>query len=173
MTVVAIIGIVAALSARMYSRGVRGEGAPKFARSMMATMLDARHMALSLGRPTSVTLTGGAGGSVTTAAYDTTSAAWVTQTKVSVPSSLTFCVSDTSVSNLGSAVTPTCPLTGSNVMCFWPNGRASMLTSGSCSTTSPSSGTGGTVYLETYAGDKNYRIWVWGLTGMVKMIDQW
>jgi prepilin-type N-terminal cleavage/methylation domain-containing protein len=173
MTVVTIIGVVAALAARMYSRGVRGESAPKFARTMMATLLDARHQALALGRPTMVTLSKT---SVSTYQYDTTAAAWPTtpQFTVALPSTMQLCTSTTDVSNLGSAATPTCPLSGTNTICFWPNGRASVTTtSTACSATSPSLGTGGTLFLETYAADKKYRIWIWGLTGMTKMTDQW
>lgn len=175
MVVVAIVGVVAGLAARMYSRGVRGESAPKFARTMMATLLDARHLALTLGRPTEVSLFGSSAlMSVTTLAYDTTKAVWVSQSSFTLPSTIELCASEANVANLGTTATPICPLTGTNNVCFWPNGRASVLTGGSvCPTTSPSAGTGGTLYLSTYDGDKNYRLWVWGLTGMVKMIDQW
>jgi prepilin-type N-terminal cleavage/methylation domain-containing protein len=179
LVVVAIIGVVAALAARMYSRGVRGESAPKFARTLMATLLDARHQALALGRPTQVTLFGSSSTmSVTSLAYDTSSLPykWVTQSTVTLPSTMRLCTAVSGVANLGSSVTPTCPLSGTETVCFWPNGRANLDTSGAtCATTSPSvtNSKGGTIYLATYAGDKNYRIWVWGLTGMIKMIDQW
>jgi prepilin-type N-terminal cleavage/methylation domain-containing protein len=175
MTVVTILGIVAALAARMYSRGVRGESAPKFARTMMATLLDARHQAMALGRPTEVSLFGSSSTmSVTSYQYDTTAAAWVQQSTLSLPSTMRLCTAVSGVSNLGSSVTPTCPLSGTENICFWPNGRADIKTDGSaCKTTNPSTSSGATLYLATYAGDKKYRIWVWGLTGMIKMIDQW
>lgn len=179
LTVVAIIGVVAALAARFYSRGVRGESAPKFARTMMATLLDARHQAMALGRPTEVKLVStSAGASVSTYAYDPTTATWPSsaQQTIYLPSTMELCTSVQGVSNLGSAVTPTCPLSGTHTVCFWPNGHAIINTDGStCSSTSPSvsNSLGGTIYLSTYAGDKNYRIWIWGLTGMIKMIDRW
>lgn len=177
MTVVAIVGVVAALAARLYSRGVSGESAPKFARTMMATLLDARHQAMALGRPTEVKLvSSSAGGSIATYAYDPTAGSWPSsaQQTIYLPSTVWLCTSVQGVSNLGSAVTPACPLSGTHNVCFWPNGRASINTDGStCSSTSPSSGTGGTLYLSSRTGDKNYRIWIWGLTGMIKMIDRW
>jgi len=175
MIVVAILGIAASLAARMYSRGVRGESAPKFARTMMATLLDARHQALTLGRPTQVTLTGSTTiMSVASAAYDPVSKTFLTQSTVTLPSTMRLCTAVSGVANLGSSVTPTCPLSGSETVCFWPNGRADINVDGStCKTTNPSTSSGGTIYLATYAGDKNYRIWIWGLTGMIKMTDQW
>ena len=175
MIVVTILGVVAALAARMYSRGVRGESAPKFARTMMATLLDARHQAMALGRPTEVSLFGSSSTmSVTSYQYDTAATAWVQQTTLSLPSTMRLCTAVSGVSNLGSSVTPTCPLAGTENVCFWPNGRADIKTDGSaCTTTNPSTSSGATLYLATYAGDKKYRIWVWGLTGMIKMIDQW
>jgi type II secretion system protein H len=171
MVVVAITGVVAALAARMYSRGVRGESAPAFTRSMMATLMDARHMAVTLARPVGLTLDGSKG-VVTTAAYDPNTTTWLQQSTVSLPSTMRLCTPASSA-QIGSTVTPTCPFSGSNTICFWPNGRVVLITSGRCPTTSPSTASGATVYLETYAGDKNYRLVIWGLTGMVKLIDQW
>jgi hypothetical protein len=67
-----------------------------------------------------------------------------------------LCTAVSGVSNLGSSVTPTCPLSGTENICFWPNGRADIKTDGSaCKTTNPSTSSGATIYLATYAGDKN------------------
>jgi type II secretion system protein H len=177
LVVVAIIGIAASLAARMYSRGVRGESAPKFARTLMATLLDARHEAMALGRPTQVSLFGSSSTmTVNSYQYDTTALTWVPQSTLSLPSTMRLCTAVSGVGNLGSSVTPTCPLSGTQTLCFWPNGRANLdITGATCSTTTPSvtKSLGGTIYLGTYAGDKTYRIWIWGLTGMIKMTDQW
>jgi prepilin-type N-terminal cleavage/methylation domain-containing protein len=175
MVVVTIVGLVAALAARMYSRGVTGETAPAFARSLMSTLLEARHSALALGRATRVTLTPSSPAMrVVSEAWDPTSGRWLVQTTLSVPTSLQLCTPDASV-QLG-AVTPVCPLpaTQTTQVCFAANGRVNLAAASvGCPTTSPSSGTGSTLYVRSSRGDKKYRLVIWGLTGMVKMIDQW
>jgi len=168
MTVVAIVGIVAALGARMYSRGVRGETAPGFARSMMASVLDARHTAMALGKPTSLTLSAA---SVVTATWEPTTRAWTTASTIWLPSTLQMCTPASSV-QFGT-VSPACPLTGTTTLCFSPNGRVNAPASGVCATTNPATGTGATIYFATKAADKKYRVVVWGLTGMAKVIDTW
>jgi prepilin-type N-terminal cleavage/methylation domain-containing protein len=175
MAVVAIVGVVGALAARMYTRGVSGQAAPAFARSLMSTLLEARHAALALGRPTRVTLVPSTPAMrVVTDAWDATAAAWVTQTTVTVPSSLQLCAPDASV-QLGT-VAPSCPLTATaaGLVCFAANGRVNLATSAAgCPTTTPSSGSGATLYVRSSNGDKKYRVLVWGLTGMVKLVDRW
>lgn len=173
MVVVAIIGIVAALAARLYSRGVRGETAPGFARSMMATMLEARHLAMSLGQTTRVTV---ATSTVLTESYDPTSARWLTQTTTALPSTMQMCTPVIGAQLV--TVTPTCPASGTNVLCFFPNGRVDLRTDLNCATTSPVSGRGVTLYFRNDPGnsgtvDKKYKVVVWGLTGMAKLIDTW
>ena len=173
MVVVAIIALSGALAARFYSRGARGESAPAFARSALATMLDARHMALTMGRPVAVNVDG-VTGALVTSSYDPTTKSWSTQsqTRTAVPSSVQLCTPVSGV-QLG-AVTPGCPLTtASNSICFAPNGRVTQIASGTCGTTNPSSYTGATLYFETKEGDKKFRVVVWGLTGMAKVIDTW
>ena len=173
MVVVAIVGVVAALAGRFYSKGVRGETAPAFARNLMSMVMEARHTALTLGRPVRITMapstsTAMPAMTVTTTLYDTTSA-WVDQTKISVPTSMAFCTPQQGITQN----TPTCPLTSAKVLCFYANGRVDLPTSGSCATTSPSSGSGATLFVENSAGDKKYKLWVWGLTGMTKIMDRW
>ena len=170
MTVVAIIGIVAALAARFYSKGARGETAPAFARGVLSSVNDARHMALVLGRPTSITLDG-ANKRIVTSAYDTTTSTWKAQSALALPSTLQLCTPASSV-QFGT-VTPSCPFSTTSVICFSPNGRVNMPASGTCATTSPSTDTGATIYVATKAADKKFRILVWGLTGMAKVIDTW
>jgi type II secretory pathway pseudopilin PulG len=173
MVVVAIIGIVAALGVRMYSRGVSGETAPAFARSLLSTMLEARHSALALGRPTRVKLMPGSPyGTVVSEAWDPTAPGWQPQLSLALPSSAQLCAPDSSV-QLGT-VTPTCPLTSASLVCFAANGRVTLASaSAGCPSSSPSTGTGATLYVRSSNGDKKYRLVIWGLTGMVKLIDRW
>jgi len=178
MVVVAIVGIVGGLAARMYSKGARGETAPAFARNLMSTMLDARHLAVTLGQPVSVALNGAQSSgtaapmTVVMSSYDAASSTWKRQTTLALPSTLELCTPAGAV-NLGASATPVCPLSGTNTLCFYPNGRTTLLTSGTCQTTSVSSGTGATLYVATYDQTKKYQLPIWGLTGMTKVIDQW
>jgi prepilin-type N-terminal cleavage/methylation domain-containing protein len=177
MAVVCIVGIVAALAARMYGRGIRGEAAPGFARSLMASMLDARHSAMALGRTSRVTLSPSASSAtpamtVLTETYNPTTSGWDQQSTLSVPTSMQLCLPVAAV-QLGTIAAPTCPLTAAKVICFYPNGRVDQPPSGACATSSPATGTGTTIYFESNDAAKKYRLWVWGLTGMVKLIDQW
>jgi prepilin-type N-terminal cleavage/methylation domain-containing protein len=175
MMVVAMISVVGALAVRMYSRGVRGESAPAFARTLLSTVLEARQEALSLGRSTRVTLVpASSGATAVLSAWEPSTSTWVKQMSVAVPSGVQLCRPAASV-QLGT-VSPTCPLTSSmsNIVCFAPNGRVNLIdAAGSCPTTSPSSGTGATLYFVTTSGDKKYRVVIWGLTGMAKVMDTW
>jgi prepilin-type N-terminal cleavage/methylation domain-containing protein len=176
MTVVAIVGIVAALAARLFSRGTRGENASSLARTLMTTMMDAHHQALTLGQPIRVRFTGESGtikGSVSTAQYVANAAtpAWVPQSTLALPSGLQLCAPTSGVS-LGT-VAPICPLSGTQDICFYPNGHVDWPQNGACATSTPSTFSGTTLYLQTYSGDKKFRVLVWGLTGMVKVVDTW
>jgi len=173
MVVVAIVALSGALAARMFSRGVRGESAPAFARSAMATLLDARHTAITLGRTTAVQVDG-ANSMLVTQVYDPIVAkTLVTQSKLALPSSMQLCApKDGAILNPAS---PSCPASPSatDTLCFAPNGTVKLITSGKCQATSPATANGATLFFETKTGDKKYRIVVWGLTGMAKVIDTW
>ena len=174
MVVVAIVGVTAALAARLYSRGSRGESAPAFARTMMATMLDAHHNALTLGQPVRVRLDGATMSvAVTPYVANQASPSWAAspQTKLAVPSTLRLCTPVSGVA-LGT-VTPICPLTTTQDICFYPNGHVDFPTSGSCAAATPTSFNGATLYFATHSGDKKYRLVIFGLTGMFKLIDTW
>jgi prepilin-type N-terminal cleavage/methylation domain-containing protein len=178
LIVVALIAITGMLAARLYSRGVRGEAAPSFTRSLMSTVLDARHAALTLGRPTRLTLnptptTASTRMAVTTDVYDPPSSTWITQSTIWVPAGLQLCKPDSS--GLG-AVTPVCPLTTGvdNLICFSPNGHVNLAgASTTCSTSNATSFTNANLYVGSQDGAKKYRIVIWGLTGMAKLLDQW
>jgi hypothetical protein len=179
MVVVAMVGVVAALAARLYSKSARGEAAPSFARTLLGAVLDARHQAMSLGRMTELSLNLPASAAtprmtVVTAVFDPTTNKFVPQGTLSLPSGLQLCRPDDGA-RLG-PVTPTCPMTASDktLVCFAPNGRVNLATTAAgCSTTSPAGGVGATLYLTSDTGDKKYRLAIWGLTGMPRLIDTW
>jgi hypothetical protein len=134
---------------------------------------EARHAALALGRATRVKLLPQTpGGRAITEAWDPTSGTWLPQAGLVVPSSLQLCAPD-ALAQLG-PVSPSCPLAQITYVCFSSNGRVNLTTSSTgCATTSQSIGTGATLYVRSTNGDKKYRFVILGLTGMVKLIDQW
>lgn len=172
MVVIAIIAIGVTIASRVFSRGVRGNSETAFARGLLAAVQDARHTAISLGRTTRmvVDITNGA---VETSTYDPTTAAWGAATTLTAPRKSQLCTPKGSV-DLGTTVTPTCPTTGTPTICFAPNGRVTFQASSTlCPTTSPSTGTGATIYFGSNSTEGHYRIVIWGLTGMSKIIDRW
>jgi prepilin-type N-terminal cleavage/methylation domain-containing protein len=172
MVVVALVGVVAALATRLYSRGVRGEAAPAFARSLLAAVQETRHAALSLGRPMRLRLEPATtGAQVIIDQWDPSSSTWVAQNGMTVPSGVDLCRPDAAV-QLGT-VTPTCPLTAgmNNLLCVSASGRVNVGTS--CPSGSISTFTGATLYFADSNRDKKYRVVVWGLTGMAKLMDTW
>lgn len=171
MVIVAIIGVVAALAARMYSGGVRGETAPAFARSVMATLGEARHMAVALGKRTRVTLAANPM-RLDTDSYEPTTSTWMNQASLRLPSTLQLCAPDTTTAQIGTTVTPSCPLTTSTTLCFSSTGRLTIPSSGDCTSTTAAM-TSATLFFDTIKGDKKYRVVIWGLTGMAKVIDTW
>jgi prepilin-type N-terminal cleavage/methylation domain-containing protein len=173
MAVVAIICVVGALAARMYSAGVRGETAPAFARSVLGAMADARHMAVALGKRTRITLNTSPM-RLDTESQEPTTGGWVAQGSLKLPSTLQLCV-PRAAAEIGTIATPTCPLTSTslNRICFSTSGKVSMPNDGDCTKAASNPMTGATIYFETMNADHKYRIVVWGLTGMAKVIDQW
>jgi hypothetical protein len=143
----------------------------------MSMLLDARHMSMTMGRPVRMTMalstsTATPATTITTSYYDTTmsTGTWLDQTTVSLPTSMQFCTPQTGVSTSS----PVCPMTATSVICFSPNGHVNLPPTGTCATTSsPSAFSGATLYVENKDGGKKYKLWVFGLTGMTKMVDQW
>jgi prepilin-type N-terminal cleavage/methylation domain-containing protein len=171
MAVVAIVTIVGALAARMYSGGVRGETAPAFARSAMATFADARHNAVALGKPTRIMIAKSPMRLETQTVEPTDSTkTYKTQGSLKLPSTLQLCDPNPSVQLGASAASASCPLTTTQYLCFFTNGKVALSSTGNCTSETAS---GATVYFETMKADKKYKLVVWGLTGMTKVWDQW
>ena len=144
MTVVAIIGIVATLAGALLLAGVRGETAPAFARAVLSSVLDARHIGAHARAADVDHARRRPSGRIVTSAYDTTTSTWRAQSAMALPSTLQLCTPASSV-QFGT-VSPSCPFSTTNVVCFSPNGRVNMPASGTCATTSPSTGSGATIY---------------------------
>jgi prepilin-type N-terminal cleavage/methylation domain-containing protein len=187
MVVVAIIGTVGAMGALLVRRALNANKAPSFARNFLSIIHETRHAAFASGRAARLTIDPSTAPMTITSEVldpsDTARTTWLANGKISVPHMVQFCTSTASV--VQSAATPTCPMpsTGNTRICFAPNGRINLTTNtgacpgtGSSTATSPSTGTGATLYFrgtQETNNDVKYKIMIWGLTGLPRMTDQW
>src|SRR5439155_11208261 len=73
----------------------------------------------------------------------------------------------TSLSNYGA----TCPATVKQSVCFSPGGQVSVSADDSCP--GPAPRTGATTFIRTVDNAKKYKVVVWGLTGLPRLVDTW
>lgn len=174
MVVVVILSIVATIAFWSQGNNMRGGKAAAFARSLLAVAHETRHAALTMGQRTQISLVTGSPSSVAPSYWNATSASWVPLAgALNLPADLSLC-NPVGVMNFGAAAgTVTCtPLTGTNNICFSPDGRVSLQTTATCSTTINPPPTGASIYFSTRSNTK-YKLVLFGLTGMPKLIDQW
>lgn len=182
MTVVVIIGVVAAMAVRFTSRKTPGERGPQFARALTLAAHQAREQALSLGMTTRLRLDKDSYDSeIVRVAVEkqTTAGAWVTLAPMLSPvEGVDVCeVVNYAVT---STYTPTCPATTNARICFGPTGRVSVPSpadSDTCPTSS--AGTGATVFVRVAgAGStptvmQKYKLVLFRLTGLPKLLEAW
>jgi hypothetical protein len=186
MVVVVIIGTVGAMGALLVRRALNSNKAPAFARTFLSTVHEARHSAIANGLPARIRVVPNNPMTVVSevlSTIDSTKSTWVETVTVTVPAMVEFC--QTSASVVTASATPTCPITATmqTILCFSPNGRVNITDTttacpgtGSSTATTPSSGTGATVYFRgKQEGNRDvaYKMMIWGLTGLPKMVDQW
>jgi prepilin-type N-terminal cleavage/methylation domain-containing protein len=186
MVVVVIIGTVGAMGALLVRRALNANKAPAFARTFLSTVHEARHSAIANGMPARIRIVASNPMTVVSEVLspnDTTKSNWIETVTVTVPAMVEFCRMSASV--VTTTTTPTCPITSTvkTILCFSPNGRVNTTTTttpcpgtGSAGATTPSSGTGATVYFrgkQEGNRDVTYKMMIWGLTGLPKMVDQW
>jgi len=68
--------------------------------------------------------------------------------------------------------TPTCPIASTTYICISPNGYVNKVDDGACND-SVGSGTGATLYMQTSDAQTKYKVMIWGLTGLPKLVDTW
>jgi prepilin-type N-terminal cleavage/methylation domain-containing protein len=186
MVVVVIIGTVGAMGAVLVRRALNANKAPAFARTFLSTVHEARHAAIANGMPARLRIVPNNPMTVVSEVLspnDSTKSTWIETVTVTVPAMVEFCQSTASV--VTASTTPTCPITAlmNTVICFAPNGRINLTDTstacpgtGSSSATTPSSGTGATLFFrgkQEGNRDVTYKMMIWGLTGLPKMVDQW
>jgi prepilin-type N-terminal cleavage/methylation domain-containing protein len=187
MVVVAIIGTIGAMGALLVRRALNANKAPSFARNFLSMVHETRHAAFANGRATRLTIDTTVTPMVIYSEIldpsDANKSTWLPNGKTTLPAMVQFCQPTASVVQI--AASPTCPITTTmnRRVCFAPNGRVNLTTdsvacpgTGSSTATTPSSGTGATLYFrgtQESNNDVTYKIMIWGLTGLPRMADQW
>jgi prepilin-type N-terminal cleavage/methylation domain-containing protein len=184
LTVVTIIGGVTSLGLLMYARIARGDKAPAFARSILALVHEARQAATSNGRTTRITVDNTNGMSAeshlcTGTACDNTPTNWTSLSMLTrAPSDIELCTPRSGV--ILTSAAPTCGGAGGiYYFCFRPDGFTWMSGKGGDCTQPVMSNLGATLSIHTTdlgannnnQGSHHYKVIVWGLTGMPKLID--
>jgi type II secretion system protein H len=177
MVVVAIVGLVMALAAQGM-RPSRAEKLRSAARTMLGVVNEARQSAISLQQTARIKLVPKASGvnaAYTVGVYsrdpqDTTKTKWLPLGgTLSLPLEVELCTVDAGMTL--TAKTPACPLAAEKDLCFAPSGK--VYTVDPADNCDDSTYTGATVYLRTSDALKKYKLVVFGLTGLPRMMDQW
>ncbi len=176
MTVVAIIGIVMAFAAT-YMRPNQSERIKSSARSLLGMAHEARQGALSMKQSTRIKLS----------LPDTSTSAYSISVESRDPSlsgnnwkplggtlrlsnNVQICAPSSSVKT--TAVTPACPITSAQNICFSPTGGVTVVAS-TADCDDSATVTGATLYLQTSDGNNHFKLMIWGLTGLPKLVDIW
>jgi hypothetical protein len=187
MAVVVIIGIVAALAARIYSGQKRGEVAPLFGRTLMNLVHMSRDESINIRRPVRLHFNPT---SVLSEMQDSdTPGTWRPyEGFIQVPDGVEVCeIRNSTV--LVAAGTVTCPLAATTSITMGmvrgtysaSTCATSTLDPGTIGTCTACAGTnllcsgstGATIFFHTTDGRKQYKMVIYGLTGMVRFMDQW
>jgi prepilin-type N-terminal cleavage/methylation domain-containing protein len=172
MVVVAILAIAVGVAARVSSKSPRADKAAAFARSLVLTAHEARQAALTLGQPTRLRVVSALNPpQIVSERFDTVSGTWVTLGgAIQAPSGVQLC--DTALGAILTAWTPpACPTTTDSRVCFGTNGRVTLTTTDTCNPSS--AGTGATIFAQTLNGAQKYKLVLYRLTGMPKIMDSW
>ena len=180
LTVAAIIAGVTSLGLLMYARIARGDKAPSFARSILALAHEARQIAAASGLKTRLRLSPTGAMTVSSEQYNGTS--WVPlNTMTRSAADIEMCTPRPGLILDGTGPN-VCPLAGDYFVCFQPNGNSwfDPIAGQSCSGSTPLSTSGSTLYVRTgdatgtgstTTGAHHYKILIWYLTGMPKLLD--
>jgi type II secretory pathway pseudopilin PulG len=170
LVVIAIMAGVGAMAVGLMSR--KGDKVPAFSRSLMASVQEARQSALAQSQTTRVYI-----GNTTPPTFESqrltapNGTTWASIGGINrVPKDVQIC--DPIAGPQLTTQAPTCPLSAVQAVCFAANGRATYSADGTC----PGASSGATLYLrsdEGSANPKKYKIVIWGLTGLAKLMDTW
>jgi hypothetical protein len=158
----------------MSMRPNRGEQARSFARSLLGVCHEARQTAASQRQTSRIRLPVATGqvGRVSLQTRDPIdSGNWLPLGgTMQLPLDVQVCAVDASA-NLAAA-TPTCPLATATDICIAPSGAVTVLPApAACNDNA--AGTGATIYVRTADGKTKYKVVIFGLTGLPRVMDQW
>jgi type II secretory pathway pseudopilin PulG len=167
MVVVMIMGVVGVLAGRLFSKGIAADKPGGFARALNGLAHDARQNATATGKTTRLRFTPQ---SVVLEQLSGTST-WTAIAPVLHTTEVTMC-GPVSGPQLVSQ-TPTCPLaTDTQALCYAINGNVGLSTTGACPPTNAKSG--GTIFFRSARNEgEKYKVVVWGLTGLPKLVTAW
>jgi type II secretory pathway pseudopilin PulG len=173
MTVVTIVGLTMALAA-MAMRPNRGEQARSFARLLLGVCHEARQSAMSQHQTSRIRLNLPSGGlaSVTVQTRDpSNSTNWLPLGgTLRLPHDLQVCAPE-AVAQLNTG-SPACPISTAKDICIAPSGAVTLLDApGACNDNA--TGTGATIYLSSADGKAKYKVALFGLTAMPRIMDRW
>lgn len=172
MVVIVLMGGVTAMGLVMYSRGNRGDKMAAFSRALVNVAHQTRQTAVASGLQTRLRLNPATTQMQLTAESQDPNdpTAWVPIAgTISIPAGADFCV--TSASPQLTVATPSCPLTAAANICFMPNAQVSVTTTATCPGAAPR--TGATIFYRTRDDAKHYKLVLWGLTGLPRLMDRW
>jgi hypothetical protein len=165
MIVVAIVAITGFVGISVYQRGTRSEQTPAAARALYGMISEARHAALALGQPTRVTL---AAGSVVTAQRLPNTTTWQQIAQYRMPKSAVLCTPKAGPI-MSAATGVVCPIAATAHVCVAPSGQTTLSDDGVC----PGSSSGATLFVRSQEALQPFKIPIYGLTGLAKLIDRW
>jgi prepilin-type N-terminal cleavage/methylation domain-containing protein len=184
MVVVVLLSLTAALAA-MTMRGGRGDKAPVYARALFTMFHEARNTALSTGLPARVRLIPVGTGEVPRAILETPDP--VTKlfpVTTPIPAGGLSAPYDVYIGEVFAGIDTThvgpvpSQLPAQEVICFMPDGKVSVIQPlGTSNTSCPVSPlpnpypTGATVYVRSADDSKHYEIWIFGQTGMPRILE--
>jgi prepilin-type N-terminal cleavage/methylation domain-containing protein len=170
MVVVAIVALVSAFALRA-TRSGRSDTASTFARGVVGAVHEARQAAISLGVPTRMVLNVPVGATpavIRTESLDPTDSTQWLPLGGSVPAGRGVDLCDPEATFQLGTPTTSCPISAKKSICFQPTGSVTVSTDDTCPA---ANGTGATIYLTTAGA--NYKVVIFGLTGLPRLMDQW
>jgi prepilin-type N-terminal cleavage/methylation domain-containing protein len=172
LVVIGMVAIVAAMAAASM-RSTRGDKIASFSRALMTHVNMVRHTAITQQQATRLFVqTSGVTYTVAAQVWNPSAPTPAFQdlgATLTTPIDVQLCAPDASA--MLATASPTCPLTAAFAICFLPSGASYLQTTPSCPIVAAPSGA--TLYVTTVNHDKKYKLPLFGLTGMGKLMDTW
>lgn len=172
MVVVAIIGVAGVVGLTVYQRSARSEAVPGMARALLGMVQEARHASLALGTQTRLRLlipSGPMGHRIVS--EQLVAGAWVEMATHNVPPTVVVCspLAGAQLTTVGAGAV-TCPYAADTTVCMTGSGQTTLSTDNTC----PGTSSGATFFLRAAVTSlQPFKIAVYGITGLAKLLDRW